>query len=145
MIGPELAYAFAKPQDTVGGTLAIVAREVNAGASAAQIDSTLYTVPQDKVLVISSLNATLTPGAAQIARFGAFRINVGTIIELFTGPEIENATANRVVNLWWTGEVWMPPGSALEFRGTFDAGAALNNSFSRVTGNLIPRGNVQLA
>ena len=135
---PELVYNFAQLKDVAGGLNLIVVREVVDSQTSAQVLLTVLEVPNDKIFILSAASSTSVPGGAQ------------TILDnqLFTGenppPSFEIARSEAgVVNLNFSGEVWVPPGAVVQSAGNFSAGAVANTHGCSIHGFLIPRGNVQ--
>ncbi len=142
MLVPELTYQYAQLKDLAGGSLLLLNRNATFSDSATAVGGTLYTVPNDKILIVSSITVLLLPGATQTA----IRVGVSLGFEgtaLLRGPEIANAVADTIIMVNWSGAAWIAPGEPLLTTGVFDAGANSNRVDLDLIGALVPRGNVQ--
>lgn len=149
MIPPELTYQFSALKDVSGALLSIVLRRGDTSTTAATVNELLYTVPNDKILILSAASVQANPGTGQTAELATLRIveeNAATSGAGYTfarAPDVQNATANIKIALTWCGEVWVSPGEQVVVRGVFDAGTNANQVVSSIAGVTIPRGNVQ--
>lgn len=144
MIVPELTYNFQALKDTAGGLIQIVRREVSNAATNVQVTASAYTVPNDCVFILTSMNVRGSPGATQTANNVGCRLEEdGNSMPFAVGPDVDNATADTKIVSNWSGELWCPPGSILNGVGNFDAGVASNTITVRIFGVCIPRGNIQ--
>lgn len=142
MIGPDIVYQYSQPKDVMGGTLLILNQTVVKIDTAQNIVETLGKVPNDKVLILSAVQAYMksqTAGSADALAVSILFEGSSTPL-IFIEPHLGTQT-NLAEN--WTGQVWIPPGSELEMAGTFSD--AINTHVLRfsIHGILIPRGNVQ--
>jgi len=104
------------------------------------------TVPKGKIFLITSVNATLIPGGAQLPLSWQLQVfrpgvsNVGLCSGSFSG------TTTAALPLYGSkgGPFYIPEDYQFVGQSVFNAGAA-NNSFRLdITGIYIPRGNFQI-
>ena len=138
---PELTYGFSQLKDTAGGILELWCRKGQSDDSATTVANDLYTVPDDKILVLTAMALRLNPGAGQIAISATAVACEG--VEFFRGPYPVNVSVDFDVLMHWSGELWVPPGETLRATGTFDAATVSNQIRFSAFGFIIPRGNVQ--
>lgn len=146
MLCPELTYQYQQLKDAAGGSLLLLRRRSNVSEASATPTIELYTVPSDKIAIFSAVAAQLEPGTGQIAQTGLARVKgetTGTGAPFLRFPEIQNATADRRVAGYWSGQVWAAPGEVLEFTSLFNAATNPNGLTVSAFGILIPRGNIQ--
>jgi hypothetical protein len=138
---PEWLYRLL-PGDAGSQQLGVVWREASAGNA---VDTTLgvsiYTVPNDKCLVLTNMTSRIRPGAAQTrtrTRFMADPPAGNTRYDFLTDTQ---ALAGGV---WsspnWQGEVIVPGGWRVRVETDFSSAVAQNNIEAEIHGYLIPRG-----
>jgi len=142
VIVPELTYQYAQMKDIAGGTLIVVNVEGSDALTNVSVFPTVYTVPGDKILVLSCATGIALPGAGQICTELNFVVSINTISFEFyrSGEVLVNSGIRSGV---WSGELWIPPEASILGSGVFDAGANSNSVTFTIHGVLIPRGNVQ--
>lgn len=130
------------PGDGGQQQLQLVFRDSVNSAAAGTVTTQPYTVPGDKVLVLTNACARATAGAAQNAnrirlfvdpQNGTKRYELAALGSGSVGPP-----AYAVLN--WTGEVVVPPGADVEAEAVFSAGVAANEINLEIFGYLVPRG-----
>lgn len=109
-----------------------------------QTDFTLamYTVPQDRCLVLMNAQSSFEPpGASQILDQRITLKEVSSSVEYDVVRDVENYAAGVHKSLNWNGEVIVPPGWLVRARAI---GSALANHTytATVAGVLIPRGTI---
>lgn len=144
---PELAYQFRTPLDTASPTIEQKVEYLLSTAAANSVNTDAYTVPGNRILVLSHCFAYALAGAAQLPTRLRLMIRRNGIDHTLIDEYAQAATghydaATRRQTITWTGEVWLHPGWILRGAGTFDAGAAANTVEVQWGGWLIPRGNV---
>lgn len=105
-----------------------------------------YTVPADRILCLTTLNADVTAGAAQLALSTFFNFFLGgstTIRPLSISHN--RAPAVRSIGCLTVPYLYVPPNTTIQAVSLFDAGAASNTSGQvTMSGILLPRGNIQI-
>lgn len=147
MRAPEVCYGFVTLNDVQGALVAIVTREIVSSASQTNVGVDIYTVPSDRVFILSAANVSSVPGAGQVCSHLGLSIleEASQTIEIAGGPDPENTTADIDRHLNFSGEVWCAPGTIVRGNGVFNSGVAANTVGVRINGILIPRGNIQQA
>lgn len=160
MRAPEIAYLFRSAIDTAQNTLEVinVRVEVATPALTNTFLNTIYTVPNDHVLILSSawvrsLSQVVapTPGS-QIYRDAIFvtppntssGVGINNVILTAKQTFIDGTLGEVESNLDWSGEMWARPGSQIRHRSTATNADTTNVSGS-ICGFLIPKGNVSFA
>jgi len=141
LIVPELAYQFQTAVDTAGGTIDIVLRDAITSGLVTSLTTDIFTVPTEKVFILTAGNVQANSGAGQLSNLVAFQIHP-VALEPGRILFLRERTPALVQEANWSGELWMPPGSKLSGVGTFDAGANSNSLSVGIVGVLIPRGNI---
>lgn len=143
MIVPELVYNFSALKDVSGGLVEICRRRVDVSDTNENVEGTLFSVPNDKILIVVAANLRAIPGATQTAEIGFLKITENSVDQpVWSLPELDNATADRPLNVNFSGQLWCPPGADFNCQGIFDAGVASNRVIGRMFGLVIPRGNI---
>jgi hypothetical protein len=141
---PEVAYQFRLARDTAESTLEQVAvNGQSLQASTLVTISALYTVPSNRILILSSMCAVGVGVGGQIPQYVQMRVRQGggvtQLIAEQSAITVPAAAARLACN--WSGQVWLHPGWQISVRAAFDAGAAVNELYGYLYGMLIPRGN----
>lgn len=142
MILPEACYNFSE-KDLRGIFAEFVTEDASSSVASASIQATIYTVPNDRLLIVQSLMAYATPGAAQ----NAVRILLGMVDRngrniVLSMPEKNVGATVELIATVLPVELVIPQGSLLYCQGDFNAGAAANSVAAYMTGWLVPRGGV---
>jgi hypothetical protein len=115
----------------------------NASASATQVSGTQFTIPPDRMRVLTGFWGRGSPGAAQFFEYLSMQVfpsnQVVAAMNIFAGPPTRTVAVQSTA--WWNGEVWLYPGDVVVLSGFFNAGAAANSLDTTVFGWDIPRGN----
>lgn len=145
MKAPDLTYRFVYPKDVAGPTFGLLFRRFDDSQVATSVNAQLQGIPKDRILVISNLSVSITPGAAQtpllgtISGFTAAGAQVNIHTQAFTGAAGAPVTQN------WQGEAMVLGRGAgvqsVNFRVTFDLGGVANAATWHIFGYVIPRGN----
>lgn len=112
--------------------------------AAVSVNTTLFTVPEGRVLLLQSVSAIADPGAAQSCRSVSISLLQPVSATLFPLARETFAVAadqDRVAN--WSGSIMVPPGYGINALATFDAAVAANSIRGDMVGLLIPLANVQ--
>lgn len=115
------------------------------------LSGSAYIIPADKLLVLQSVIAELTPGAAQTALSARLSIYPDQVYVHFAAVSVDPAVpAARPLYLsMLPNEIIVPCIPALTeghimYFADFNAGVAANNAWFHLTGWLIPRGSVAI-
>src|SRR5262245_47000976 len=143
MLPPEATYQFRQLIDQSSSALQIVHREVSFSVAASPVGGVLYTVPNDRVLILGAFNCIAQGGGAQIAQSMSGRIagDIGNPLEFATEP-IQAVGAGTQLRLTWSGQIFCPPGATIEVNAQFSAAAVANTVTGRCFGVSIPRANI---
>lgn len=146
MLAPEIAYQFRLAKDTASTMIEEVFVSNETSLANVVVNNRVYTVPSDRILILTSVMGALEAGAAQIP----YRLNIqlernGLARKLFvkyrhTDPAIDPLPARLGLNV--PCEIWLHPGWSINVYGVYSAGAAANITEGCITGILIPRGNI---
>jgi len=145
MMIPEACYRLTDLD--LSGTLAeFVSLKNTVTGAAAALAGSFYVIPVGKLLVVQSIVSTLTPGAAQTARYHAIYMVInGKLINLASravDPAVAAAIGIAETMRIASGGLIIPFGYALQHVSEFNAGVAVNSMTVDLTGWLIPRGSV---
>jgi hypothetical protein len=138
------------PKDLAGGQVLQTRFTVNPTAQSVATAAVVFTgavvCPTNTVRVITLLNWSMTPGAAQIANYiGLQLISSGSAIFGITQepPYVKGAAIFWGGNLNLGDGFMMRPTDSLNVTGQFSAGAAANTFGFQLYGYDLPIGNVQ--
>jgi len=143
MLPPEAVFQFTSPKDLASGSFDLILRSISGAGPGGTVDLNLFTVPKDRVLIISTTTAFGFSTAVPVtdiqfriilADNTAFPIMYGNV----TGfPAILRNGAD------FSGQVWVPPNSLIRTTVIWSGADASNTASSFLTGISIPRANVQ--
>lgn len=145
---PDLVYTYAALKDTAGGTLELWFRRFDFSNSNDTFTEEMFSVPADKILVLSSIAGSFTPPSDGPATLTNIRIEtsveglVGFVLTQFRTYALVNS-ADEGVAMNWSGEVWVPPDGTFQCRVVKTGGVNNTNCAVSAHGFLIPRGNIQ--
>lgn len=143
MLIPEGLYYLTTARQVGTAPIEFVCRERGDAATAAIVQEDIYTVPGDRVLVLSNAAMRAFGGAGSNRTFSELTINppsavagAETIaIHMAETPE-DGSTADN-----WQGEVWVPPLWTIEYKVTFSSAVVENGIRCAIQGLLIPLGS----
>lgn len=136
---PEWLYRLL-PGDAGSQQLGVIWRENASTANLAAVGITVYTVPNDKCLVLTNMTSEGQATGVTLQRMrmmadppdGTVRYN---FFDRWTGFAAGTYGANV-----WTGEIVIPGGWRVRAENTYSAAAATNTCTAELHGFLIPRG-----
>ena len=147
MIG-EFLYRLADQEARSAPVLQrVIARASPAATLATTIGVTVYTVPSDKVLLLKSLFAAATSGAAQTNDLLQWTIQADFALATFISELAARRFTPALLNsetFFFPDDTIIMPGESLTVTGIFSAAGAANRVTGAVNGILMPKGNVQL-
>lgn len=138
---PEWLYKLL-PGDEGSQQLGVRWREATLSAALVTVDVTAYSVPNDKVLVLTNAAGFFNPGAGQLlSRLQLLAFPEGPAGTVrYSIVDRPGGVADANVHFDWQGEVVIPPGWGVVARGVFDSGVAANSVNVEIHGYVVPRG-----
>lgn len=136
------------PKDLQSSGLELARIHASGQSAATDLNSAIFTLPADHLLVIEQVSVILIPGAGQAALRFALSETLNTSGTLFAGyvyvgafPTVAGQRYYQTARLQYIAG----PASTLMMGSSYDAGAVANFHEVTIHGWLIPRANVQLA
>lgn len=136
MIFPEFLYRLTAA-DSGKQVLEHVMAENNASAAAVTVGMTVFTVPADKVFLLTNTSAAFTPGATQ--NLVSTELLIADALGSRQWPYLRAASGLFVGG--FSGDLLVPPTFRVRAQGVFSAGANVNQVEASCHGILIPRGS----
>lgn len=145
MIAPDIAYRYTMPIDVASPTIELMSRGGSATGAATSVTAEVNGVPQDRILIVTTLGVKLNPGATQEVLecqiFGTTGAGANFVFSWTTYPE----TADKNESARFSGEIWIQGQgvdvTSLSILGVFSAGVNANSVSFGMQGIVIPRGN----
>lgn len=143
MIPPPICYSWPFPKDVSTQQLEIVWRQPTMTSDGFGLfpDTVVYTVPGDRVLLLTHLAAVYYPPGGTNARVDFWHCSGTSSITSDAIPMLDLGGGGVARYLPWNGELWIPPGRTVWMNGSYGAAAA-GTFLGALHGILIPRGNV---
>ena len=137
------------PKDLAAGQIVqtrFTASAAFSTATATVLGTGVVTCPTNTVRIITMVNVTMTPGAAQIASFWVMQlVSNGTVVFGISQEPyyVKAAVAQWSSNVQLVDGVMLRPTDTLNVNAVFSAGAAANGLSVQLYGYDLPIGNVQ--
>lgn len=132
-------------KDAVSTQLDLVYRTLSASNSATSVAVVgAYTVPQDRIFMLTSAVLALLPGDGQIPLYGSIFANVASNYSVHLAAGTVDGIADEQSGINFSGCVYLPPGAVISATANFDLDGELNSANLSVTGIAFPKGNFSL-
>lgn len=144
MLPPNICYAWPLLKDTSTQPLELLHRTLSLTTDGfGGYDGIFYTIPSDKVLILSSfiMVGTVGGGGGYAAIYSDYGASGVFDYEAIVGAR---SNAANVQMAPWSGEVWISGGKSLYLAVSHGAAAAANYT-TTIFGILVPRGSVSYA
>lgn len=137
---PEWLYRLL-PGDQGSQQLGVIWRETSVTGAGAALGGTVYTVPNDKCLVLTNATLRTVTAAGEVSARRRILADppAGSTRYDILDNEL-NGAANSSNTENWQGEVVVPGGWRVRVEGQMAPGVAVNEIGGEIHGYLIPRG-----
>lgn len=141
---PESLFVLSERDHQVTWLDPLFAQINPAGAAVTSFSEVIYTVPNDRSLLLQGAFIGSNPGAGQIGTSCILMVrtpNASLDYRLAANYTRQGADVNMALN--WSGSLLIPSGWRIAAVAEFDAGVAVNAISADVLGLLLPNGNIQ--